>query len=83
MGPPGTGCGKAEGEGRRSRGVRPLPLNPVCLLFLQSPQGKHGAREVALALPLTQQQVSHFASCASVFTPVEWGPCNTHIGKML
>lgn len=69
MGPPSTGCGKAEGEGRRGRAVRPLPLNPVCLLFPQSPHGRRGAREVALALPLTQLQVSHFTSwCLSLHT---------------
>lgn len=84
MGPPSTGCGKAEGEGRRGRGVRPLPLNPVCLPFLQGPQGRHGAQEVALALPLTQLQVSHFTSwCLSLHTCCTPGLCNTHIGEML
>lgn len=49
--------------GRRDREyTRPLPLKSLCLLFLQSPQGRHGAQEVALALPLTQLQVGHFTS---------------------
>lgn len=83
VGPPSTGCGKAEGEGRRA-GVRdPPPLNPVCLLFLQTPHGRHGAREVALALPLTQLQVSHFTSwCLGPHT-CRMGPCNTRTREVL
>lgn len=61
-GAPSTGLVKLK-WGRRDRGcTRPLPLKSLCLLFLQSPQGRHGAQEVALALPLTQLRVGHFAS---------------------
>lgn len=50
---------KAE-VGEQGQGdTRPLPLKSLCLLFLQSPQGRHGAQELALALPRTQLQVSH------------------------